>query len=137
MKVSREEKKNEAICRMARLGLIPAAIKQFKNENLINISEPPFGGLFWVKEDDLERIKAFEEKWDAVVYHVIRSFTDMGQMDSFLYVSDNKDEWGLDNEGIGSGEVLAYVFNHDEPDCSEIGYIGVKRTIAAGLARIY
>lgn len=65
------------------------------------------------------------------------SYTTIGKMDSYLYVSDHREEWGDDRVGLENGEALCYVYNHDMPDCSEIGYIGIAKTNAAGLNRTW
>ena len=38
-------------------------------------------------------------------------------MDAYLYVSDHAEEWGLDWDGLKGMGPLAYVYNHDMPDC--------------------
>lgn len=74
----------------------------------------------------------------AKQHYGIRSYLNIGKMDSFLYVSDSADERQADRDGIESdGEVLAFVFNHDDPKLSEIGYVGIEKTSAAGLRRIW
>ena len=54
-----------------------------------------------------------------------------------LYVSDHAEEWGLDWDGLKGMGPLAYVYNHDMPDCSEFGCIGIELSAAAGLPRIW
>lgn len=135
--ISTEAKKAEAIKRMKMLGIFPETIKQFEQDGYVSISEPPVGAFFWAEGEDLERIKKFEAEYNALVYVVVRSYTTIGKMDSYLYVSDYEEEWPMDHDGIKSKEVLAYVYNHDAPDCSEIGYIGIGSTIAAGLRRTW
>lgn len=137
MNVSREEKKAEAIARMKTLGIFPDTIQQFEKSDLVSISEPPLGAFFWLDGEDLERVKKFEEEYNALVYLAIRSYTTIGKMDSFLYVSDHPDEWPMDRECLTEGETIAYVFNHDAPDCSELGHIGIAHTVAAGLRRTW
>lgn len=137
MNISREDKKTEAIARMKMLGIFPETIKQFAKKDLVSISEPPVGAFFWVEGDELEEMRKWEQEHNALVYVIVRSYTTLGQMDSCLYVSDYKEEWEEDMEYLKQGEVYAYVINRDMPDCSEIGCIGVKRTIAAGLARVW
>lgn len=135
MQISREEKKQEAIQRMQKLRIFPGTIQQFEDDGYISISEPPFGAFYWADDEDLQRIRAFEAENDALVYLVVRSFTNIGQMDSYLYVSDYAEEWPTDNEDLKNDEPLVYVFNHDMPDCSEFGCIGIEHTAAAGLVR--
>lgn len=136
--ISREEKKAEAVERMKALGIFPETIKQFEKEDHVSISEPPFGAFYWAEGEDLKRVRKFEDEFDALVYLVVRSYTTIGKMDSYLYVSNYRDEeWEQDRNDLKNGETLAYVYNHDAPDCSELGYIGVQLTPAAGLARTW
>lgn len=136
MNVSIEKKKAEAVKRMRKLGIFGPTIKQFEKEDLVSISEPPAGAFFWVEGDELEEMREWEKKHNALVYVIVRSYTTLGKMDAYIYVSDYEEEWQEDNECLKEGEVLAYVINRSMPDCSEFGSIGVKRTIAAGLARV-
>lgn len=68
---------------------------------------------------------------------IIRSFTTIGEMESYLYVSDYPEEWEQDRADIREGQQLVYVYNKDDPALSELGYIGVTRTEAAGLHRTW
>lgn len=137
MTVSREEKKIEALARMKKWGIFPPIVKQFKNENLVSESVPPVGACFWLSETQRARVREFEEKHDALVYHVIHSYTNIGELENYLYVGDYPEEWEMDREDIEHGQQLAYVLNHDAPDCSEFGSIGVELTPAAGLRRTW
>ena len=139
MKVSRDEKKIEAVERMKLLGIYPETIRQFEKKDIVSISEPPFGAYYWVEGEDLKLIKKFEEKHNALIYTVIRSyFRELGKMDSYLFVSDYKDdEWEMDRNDIQRCQALAWVYNYDEPDFSEFGNIGIKLAPAAGLVRTW
>lgn len=137
MTVSREEKKTEAIARMRAWGICPPIVKQFEKEDLVSESAPPLGACYWLNEEQLARVHEFEEKNNALVYHVIHSFTNIGEMESYLFVSDYPEEWEIDRSDIKDGQQLAYVYNHDMPDCSEFGSIGVVITGAAGLRRTW
>lgn len=137
MNISVDKKKVEAIARMKLLGIFPQTIKQFENEGLVSISEPPFGAFYWAEGEDLERIKQFEQEHNALVYVVIRSYTNIGKMDSMLFVSDYPEEWEMDQDDMKHDQQVAYVYNHDAPDCSEIGAIGIEGTPAAGLRRTW
>lgn len=137
MNASREEKMAEAVTRMKMLGVFPETIRQFREDGKVSISEPPLGAFFWMEGEDLDRVIDFEEKYNALVYVAIRSYTTVGKMDCFLFVSDYPEEWSVDREDIEQGQTLAYCFNYDMPDCSEIGAIGVAPTRAAGLRRVW
>lgn len=141
MNVSREDKKAEAVARMKLLGIYPETIDQFEREDLVSISEPPFGAFYWAEGEDLERIRQFEQEHNALVYVVIRSYTNIGKMDSMLFVSDYPEEWEMDRNDLAgdvtSWQQVAYVYNHDAPDCSEMGAVGIAPTGAAGLRRTW
>ena len=137
MTISRKEKKIEAVTRMKMWGIFSQIVEQFEKEDLVSTSEPPFGACYWLDEAQQKRVKEFEERNNALVYHVIRCFTTIGEMESYLYVSDYQEEWEQDRADIQAGEQLAYVCNKDAPDCSEYGCIGVARTPAAGLKRTW
>ena len=137
MNVSREDKIKEAVARMKKMGIFSQTIEQFEKEGYISISEPPFGAYYWAEGEDLDRIHKFEQEHNAVVFMVIRSYTNFGKLDSMLFVSDYPEEWEDDNELLKENSALAYVYNHDDPWCSEMGSIGYRLTIAAGLARTW
>ena len=139
MKVSFEEKKAEAIERMKMLGIYIPTIIQFDKENLVSVSEPPLGAFFWADDEDMKLIRNFEEKADALVYMVVRSYyKDFGRMDSYMFVSDyREEEWDIDRADLKNGQTLAYVYNADEPFFSEFGTIGIELTIAGGLRRTW
>lgn len=137
MNISREEKKIEAIARMKAWGIYAPIVKQFEKEDLVSESAPPLGACFWLNEEQLARVREFEEQNNALVYHVIHSYTNIGEMESYLYVSDYPEEWEMDRQDIGEGSQLVYVVNKDAPDCSEFGSIGIALTAAAGLRRTW
>lgn len=139
MNISMEQKKAEAVSRMKMLGIFPETIRQFEQDGKVSISEPPMGAFYWADGWDLDRIRQFEEQHNALVYVVVRAYTTIGKMDAYLFVSDYPEEWEMDREAVkqpGEG-VFAYVYNHDAPDCSELGDVGIARTPAAGLFRIW
>lgn len=137
MRTSTEEKRAEAVLRMKRMGVCEETINQFEQENLVSTSEPPHGVFYWVTPEERQVIREFEAEHDALVYLVIRSYTTIGQMDSYLYISDDPDEWEDDRRDIDDHEALAYVRNIDDPWCSELGRIGFRLTVAGGLARTW
>lgn len=137
MNISREEKKAEAITRMKAWGIFAPIVKQFEKEDLVSESAPPLGACFWLNEEQLARVREFEEQNNALVYHVIHSYTNIGEMESYLFVSDYPEEWEMDRQDIGEGSQLVYVVNKDAPDCSEFGSTGIALTAAAGLRRTW
>ena len=126
MSISKETKKMEAIKRMKALDLYKPYIKAFEKENKIFMSEMT-GGVYEFDDDTelVAKVKAFEEENNALVYHVIRTMTQFGELFNFLYVSQYEEEWTMDNADIKEGYALAYVWNKTDEWCSEFGSIGV------------
>lgn len=137
MNISKEAKKIEAVKRMKMWKLFPETVRQFENNDLVSESEPPIGACFWIDDDQKERVSEFEEKHNALVYHIIHDYTNIGELENYLYVSDHPEEWEMDHEGITNGSQLCYVHNRSMPDCSEFGEIGISLTPAAGLKRTW
>ncbi len=135
MKVSMENKKKEAIKRMEALDIYSETIRQFEEENLISYSEAPLGTNYWLTTEQREIVKAFEEEYNALVYFIVRTETEFGTLDSFLYVSDHEDEWEMDNEDLKDGYIVSYVYSYDAPEFSEFGSIMVQPRFG-GLVRI-
>ena len=140
------DKKKEAINRMKKLGLMKDVIKAFEKggENSLYYSErinklmPAV--LYWVdnKDDYVKRIKEFENKYKALVYHAILTHTEYGDLLDLLYVSNDEEEWEQDNEDITDGYVFIYSMNIVSPewnDNSEFGTIAVKPRMG-GLERV-
>ena len=119
------KQKQEALSRMRMLDIYYPAIKEFEKENVINVSE--HGGiLFWLDDEQQEMIKRFEEKYNAVVYHVIHNYTEFGELYSLLYVSQHENEWDYDKDDIKHNIALCFVVNKDEECFSEFGSIGIR-----------
>ena len=129
----RAKQEAEAVERMKLLELYPTVIKEFINEKVINKSEH-IGILYWLDEDEKKFVKDFEDETNAVVYHIIKTYTTIGCMLSIFYVSDDESEWESDREDMKIGEQLCYVKNLDNEDCSEYGFICFQKN-CGGLMR--
>lgn len=129
-------KKEEAIKRMKAMGIIKDAIKQFEEDDIVMISEPPLGGLYWLDEKQKGMVAEFEKEYNALVYLVVRSYTNIGVMDSIFYVSNYEEEWFMDNADIEENYACVYVVNHDMPECSEFGTIAWKN-VGGGILRAF
>ena len=133
MKVPFERKKQEALDRMKMLNLYPNVIQEFEKENILNMSENG-GFLYWLDDQQKEYVSEFETEHNALVYHVIHNYTEFGELLTFLYVSDSKDEWDFDRADLKDGYACAYVKNLDEDAFSEFGSIAFKQQFG-GLVR--
>ena len=98
MNVPLEKKKSRAIELMQHMGLWQPVIDTFRDEGKVLISEPPFGAVYEMDDKLANQVKEFESEHNALVYMVIRAFTEVGQLDSLLYVSDYEDEWSYEDE---------------------------------------
>lgn len=127
----------EAVRRMGLMCVHDETIRQFAEEGRISKSEPPLGAFYWVDNKELEEIRSWETEHGARVYMVVRSYTEYGTMDSYLYVSKHKNEWEADRQLIKDGQTIAYVVNRDDSFCSEIGSIGIRPTPAKGIIRTW
>ena len=78
--------------------------------------------------------EVIETETNAVVYHIIKTYTTIGCMLSVFYVSADESEWESDREDMKTGEQLCYVKNIENEDCREFGYICFKKSFG-GLMR--
>lgn len=132
MKVLFERKKQEALDRMKMLNLYPNIIKEFQQDNTVNMSE--LGFLYWLTDEQKEYVSEFETEHDALVYHVIHNYTEFGELLTFFYVSDQEEEWEYDRADLKDGYACAYVKNLDEDAFSEFGSVAFKEQFG-GLVR--
>ena len=128
MDKSIETKKEEAVSRMKRLGIPPEMVRQFEQDGCISISKPPSGAFYRAEGEDLQHIRNFESDYNALVYVVIRSNTPIGIIDSYLYVSNYPEEWEYERKLLDENTPSVYVYNHNVPECSELGEIGIRRS---------
>ena len=135
-KITRANKKEEAIKRMNILGLYKPCIKVFEKYDEVQLTEPT-GGLYEFSDDEelKAKVKEFEEEYDALVYHVIHTYTQFGELYNFIYVSDYKEEWEFDRADVKAGYAVAYVWNKSNEWCSEMGSIAI-RELFGGLVRV-
>lgn len=122
----------EAVKRMGLLNIMPDVIKAFKKDGTIYYSEYQnrlFNAvLYWLtnEPDYVAKVKDFEKRNNALVYHCQLSHTNIGDMLTLLYVSNNPKNWELDCKDLRNGYAMAYVYNLDDDMCSEAGSVGVR-----------
>lgn len=141
--VTKERKMAEAVRRMNLLGVFPDTVEQFRMEGKLSMCAGKFGGWYWLEDNEqvMAQVREFEAKYDALVYAVLPSVMNFGDGDehlwSFLYVSDNEDEWQSDREALKNGEQVCYVYNETCDWNSELGWCGIKSYGAGGVRRTY
>lgn len=135
MKISRSEKKIEAIKRLKAIGIIPDAIKQFEENDTVMVSENPFGFLYTIDDEQAKLVKEFEEEYNALVYLCNLCTTNFGSLFSIFYVSDYPEEWEMDNMDLTEGYAFVNCLNLNAPELSDMGSITFK-SINGGVKRI-
>ena len=133
--MEKSKQKQEAIDRMKMLKLSENIIREFEKEGIVNLSKNG-GCLYWLDSDQQAIVDEFETEYDALVYHVIHTYTQFGKLYSLLYVSKYEDEWEYDRDDLQQGYPIVYVKNASDDTCSEFGSIGVRPQFG-GVVRTY
>lgn len=134
-KVSREAKLTEAADRMKSLEINEDAIHELIQSDVKPVSFDGLDGLYGFKTGAVQDMQDFEEKYHALIYFVIYTPSDFGDMVSYLYVSDDEDEWEMDRDDLHEGYAMTWTENLDHPECSEFGSIAITKTRFGGLKR--
>ena len=133
--LSKKEMKKEAIKRMKILQLHQNVLDDFMNENKLNKSDSPLGSLYWLDEEEIKIVKDFEKRHNVLVYHVIHTFSNLGETYELLFVTTEKEEWENEKRDLKNGYAFAQVIVIDYDPNSEMGYIGVESK-NGGIARV-
>ena len=131
----REEMIKESIKRMKLLKLHQNVINEFKEEQRLNKSDLNRGILYWLNEEEQEMIEKLEKKYKFMTYHIIHSYSNLGETYEILFIKDNKEEWKAEKEDLKNGYAMARVEVINCPINSEFGYIGVK-SVNGGVVRV-
>lgn len=110
-------------------------IDDFINENKLNKSESSLGSLYWLDEKEIEMVKDFETRHNAVVYHIIHTFSNLGETYELLFITQEKEEWEAEKVDLKNGFALAQVIVVNYSPNSEMGYIGIESR-NGGLVRV-
>jgi hypothetical protein len=139
--MNREKKKREAVKSMEIIGVAADVIEDFQKNDNVKLSE--YGNMFYygnilpLTEQQKEFITAFEKRYNAVAYHVIHQYLSFGEVYNILYISDYPEEWEDALERLKENEVVAYVENLTNTECSEFGSIGICRLFNGSINRIW
>lgn len=126
LKTNKEMMKEEAIKRMKILQLHQNVLDDFMNENKLNKSDSPLGSLYWLDEEEIKIVKDFEKRHNVLVYHVIHTFSNLGETYELLFVTTEKEEWENEKRDLKNGFAFAQAIVIDYDPNSEMGYIGVE-----------
>ena len=136
MNIEREIKKQKAIENLKKLDIYKPYIKGFKNEDNICYFENYGGYWAWQEPELIEKVKELEEKYNCLVYAITHEYTEIGEMYSFLIITDYEEELDTLLEKYGNQYyAFAYVWNKDDEDCSEFGTIALS-SFGGGIRRI-
>ena len=131
-KVTRELMKEEAIRRMQQLGMLKSTIEKFKNGQL-QVSQ--LNGILFDADEEVQQIvNEHEKEFGELIYHVIHSFSNLGETYECLFVSQYMEDWKYENDMLKRNIVYAYVENKTAPENSEAGSIMVCN-VNGGLIR--
>ena len=136
MNITRDEKKIKAIELMKKLDIYRPYIKGLQKEDTVCYFEN-YGGYWAYQEPGLiEKVKEIEENSNSLVYAITHEYTEIGEMYSFLIITDYEEEWDTLLEKYGNQYyAFAYVWNKDDEECSEFGTIALS-SFGGGIRRI-
>ena len=136
MNITRDEKKIKAIELMKKLDIYRPYIKGLQKEDNVCFFENYGGYWAWQEPDLMKKVKEFEEEHNCLVYAITHEYTSIGEMYSFLIVTDYEEEWDTLLEKYGNQfYAFAYVLNKDDDDCSEFGTVALS-SFGGGIRRI-
>ena len=136
MNIEREIKKQKAIENLKKLDIYKPYIKGFKNEDNICYFENYGGYWAWQEPELIQKAKELEEEHNCLVYAITHEYTAIGEMYSFLIVTDYEEEWDTLLEKYGNQYyAFAYVWNKDDDMCSEFGTVALS-SFGGGIRRI-
>lgn len=136
MNTTKEQRKEQAVKFMEKLGIYKPYIKGFKENDQVCFYE--FYGGFWAYQMPTlnDKIKEIEKKYNCTVYAVTHEILEFGECFDFLIVSDYTEEWEdllFTEDNIHYA--FAYVWNKSDDMCSEFGTIGLK-SLGGGIKRV-
>ena len=136
MNKTREEKKIKAVELMKKLDIYRPYIKGLQKEDNVCYFENYGGYWAWQEPDLMKKVIELEEEHNCLVYAITHEYTAIGEMYSFLIVTDYEEEWDTLLEKYGNQYYgFAYVWNKDDDDCSEFGTIALS-SFGGGIRRI-
>ena len=134
-KMSREAMKDEALERMELLGLPAYAKAAFKVDDYLTLSDISDkvcqSRVDGVPEDIKKLIKAYEEKFGVLIFHVIHTIGLYEETETYdcLSVSPYGSDWDYERdlmEDRGDMWSMSYSINVTVPDWSESGSIKIE-----------
>lgn len=123
--MTKEEMRKEAAERMRLLGLLDereqSVIRDFEEEHKVYVSRPMnlgvlVGVLYELSDEERTLVEKTENRFQILVYHMIRNVTNIGILYAMLSVSSYEEEWPAERKALSGIETdgahpLAYVWN--------------------------
>ena len=131
----REKQREEAISRMKTLRILKKVANGFQKNGQVHICTRPEGEYILPTEKEMEGIREFERRYNALVYVVLRAVTFYGVLDAYLFVSEKPVNWEQERDDLSGEYIYCYVVNQNNPEISEFGDIAFKHTKSRGLVR--
>lgn len=133
----KKTKKEAAIKFMEELDIYKPYIEEFKENGRVCLFEN-YGGYYLSSDSELyKKYTALESKYNCLVYAVTREYTQIGEMFSFLIVTNYSSEWKTLLTGSKPEHIaFAYVWNKSDDILSEFGSIGLH-SFGGGIKRIF
>ena len=136
----------EAVNRMRQLGLYEITVNNFTESGTVKksvrtritgIGSQPIitASIYDLSKEQQKCIADFEKEYDSFVYHVIETHFEFGIVNDLLYVSNNTDQWEMEQEDLSYKTPCVYCVNTTYPDYSEFGSIALEPR-GTGLIRV-
>ena len=122
--VDKKAMKEEALARMAKHKLLGKCIMDYNTLDIVMCSEN--GIVRKLNEKENKIVQDYEKTSGCLVYHIIHSFSNIGETYELLRVSNYMDDWTYENSNLEKGIILVYAQNMTHPDWSESGSIEVE-----------
>jgi len=135
-----EDQKAEALVRMELLNLsrVPIIAKTFREEGAIWTAADPEGTLMKGNPYTLRAIEQFRETApESLPFYAIEGHDSLSNGEAFrftalFYVSGYPEEWEADRRDVMNCRPYVYVYNHETPEFSDYGTIGIREHEHAG-----
>lgn len=136
MKITGEDKKKRAICALKLLCVSRTYIKDFEENGRVYLFEDFAAKKIHKKSELAERISKIETTGGCLVYAVTHENTEVGELYSFLIVSEYEEDVTLVPVAPMMYRVYAYVWNKDREYFSEYGTVTIQ-SFDGGIRRLF
>ena len=136
MKLSTQEKKQRAIDALKMLCLSRTYIKDFEENGRIYLFEDFVAKKIRKKSELAEKIAKIEMKGGCNIYAVTHEMTEVGEMFTFLLISEYSEDVSITPVAPLMYRAYAYVWNKDREYFSEYGTVTIQ-SFDGGIRRLF